>query len=89
MVLAGSAVALAGPVGFVGLVIPHIVRFCVGVDYRSILPFAGLAGALLVVLADGLQRRLTGVDVPVGVTLALVGAPFFIWLVRSDVGRTA
>jgi iron complex transport system permease protein len=87
--LAGSAVALAGPIGFVGLVVPHIVRFAVGVDYKWILPFAALTGALLVVLADGLQRWLTGIDVPVGVTLALVGAPFLIWLARSDAGRLA
>jgi iron complex transport system permease protein len=86
VLLAGGSVALAGPIGFVGLVIPHIVRFSVGVDYRWILPFCALAGAILVVLADGLQRSLTGIDVPVGVTLALVGAPFFIWLARSRTG---
>jgi iron complex transport system permease protein len=87
VLMAGSSVALAGPIGFVGLVVPHMVRFCVGVDYRWILPFCAIAGALLVVLADGLQRRLTGIDVPVGVTLALVGAPFFIWLARSRAVR--
>ncbi|MEO9338885.1 iron ABC transporter permease [Mesorhizobium sp. SB112] len=86
VLLAGSSVALAGPIGFVGLVVPHIVRLSVGIDYRWILPFCALSGALLVVMADGLQRGLTGIDVPVGVTLALVGAPFFIWLARSRGG---
>lgn len=83
IVIAGSAVALAGPIGFVGLVVPHIVRLTVSSDYRWRLPFCAVGGALLVVMADSLQRYLTGVDVPVGVTLALVGAPFFIWLARS------
>ncbi|MDX1166248.1 iron chelate uptake ABC transporter family permease subunit [Sinorhizobium medicae] len=82
VLMAGSSVALAGPIGFVGLVVPHVVRLSLGTDYRWILPFCAISGALLVVMADGLQRSLTGIDVPVGVTLALVGAPFFIWLAR-------
>ncbi len=86
VLMAGSSVALAGPIGFVGLVVPHMVRLSLGTDYRWILPFCALSGALLVVIADGLQRSLTGIDVPVGVTLALVGAPFFIWLARSRAG---
>lgn len=86
VLMAGSSVALAGPIGFVGLVVPHIVRLSLGTDYRWILPFCALSGALLVVVADGLQRSLTGFDVPVGVTLALIGTPFFIWLARSRAG---
>ena len=82
--LAGSAVALAGPIGFVGLVVPHIVRLCIGIDYRWILPFAAAGGALLVVLADTLGRLLfASQSFPVGVTMAMIGAPFFIWLARS------
>lgn len=83
ILIAGSAVALAGPIGFVGLVVPHMVRLTVSSDFRWRLPFCAVGGALLVVVADSLQRYLTGVDVPVGITLALVGAPFFIWLARS------
>lgn len=83
IVIAGSSVALAGPVGFVGLVVPHMVRLTVSSDFRWRLPFCAVGGALLVVVADNLQRYLTGIDVPVGITLALVGAPFFIWLARS------
>lgn len=83
ILLAGGAVALAGPVGFVGLVVPHVARMTVGVDYRWIVPFSAIVGALLVVLADALGRGFfAGQGFPVGVTMALVGAPFFIWLAR-------
>ncbi|MGQ4274677.1 FecCD family ABC transporter permease [Terrihabitans sp. B22-R8] len=83
VLLAGGAVALAGPVGFVGLVVPHIGRFVVGTDYRWIIPFCAVGGALLVVLADGLLRWVLPVgDIPVGVTMALVGTPLFIHLAR-------
>lgn len=83
ILLAGGAVALAGPIGFVGLVVPHIARMAVGVDYRWVIPFAAAGGALLVVLADLLGRTIfASQGFPVGVTMALVGAPFFIWLAR-------
>lgn len=84
ILLAGGAVALAGPIGFVGLVVPHIVRMCVGVDYRWVVPFAALGGALLVVVADTVGRLIFGSQsFPVGVTIALVGAPFFLYLART------
>lgn len=87
IVLAGSAVALAGPVGFVGLVVPHIVRLTAGTDYRWIIPFCAAGGALLVVVSDAALRHfLPASDVPVGVTMALIGAPFFIHLARSRTG---
>lgn len=88
ILLAGGAVALAGPIGFVGLVVPHIARMTVGVDYRWIIPFSAAGGALLVVLADMLGRAVfASQGFPVGVTMALVGAPFFIWLARSRAGE--
>lgn len=87
MILAGSAVALAGPLGFVGLVVPHIARFLVGVDYRLIIPFCVPAGGLLVVVADGVARAImSGEGIPVGTTMALLGAPFFIYLARYRIG---
>ena len=88
VVLAGSAVALAGPIGFIGLVIPHIVRFWVGVDYRWILPYAAVWGAILLSLAD-LAARLVikPQELPVGIMTALVGAPFFIYLARSSTSK--
>lgn len=86
ILLAGGAVALAGPIGFVGLVVPHVARLALGVDYRRIIPFSVLGGALLVVMADTLGRTLVAnQNVPVGITIALVGAPFFIWLARNRV----
>lgn len=88
VLLAGSAVAVAGPVGFVGLVVPHVVRFFVGVDYRWILPYAAIAGAILLLGADIASRLvLRPQEIPVGVTTALVGAPFFIYLARWKVKR--
>lgn len=81
--LAGSAVAIAGPLGFVGLVVPHLARLSLGPDYRLILPVAALGGAVLALLGDTLPRAMLGVDVPLGVTMALIGAPFFIWLART------
>jgi iron complex transport system permease protein len=90
VLLAGSAVALAGPIGFVGLVVPHIARMIVGSDYRWIIPFSALGGALLIVCADGLARYvLPQQNLPVGVTMAMLGAPFFIYLARYKVGGTA
>ena len=84
VLLAGAAVALAGPVGFVGLVVPHIARLLVGADYRWIVAYSAPLGAGLVVLADTALRALSGVDIPVGVTLALIGGPVFIALVRRQ-----
>lgn len=84
VLLAGAAVALAGPVGFVGLVVPHMARLLVGADYRWIVAYSAPLGAGLVVLADTALRALSGVDIPVGVTLALMGGPVFIALVRRQ-----
>ncbi|GAA0510626.1 siderophore ABC transporter permease [Saccharopolyspora subtropica] len=82
-VLVGGAVAICGPIGFVGLIVPHVARYFTGADYRWLLPFAGLMGASLVLLADVLGRMVARpAEVQVGVMLAMVGAPFFIALVR-------
>ena len=75
--------ALAGPIGFVGLVAPHIVRFIVGTDYRWILPYSALAGALIVVGTDAAARIVVRPqELPVGVMMGVVGAPFFVYLAR-------
>ncbi len=88
VLLAGGAVALAGPIGFVGLVVPHIVRMIVGTDYRWILPYSALVGGVLVTLADiGARLLIRPLELPVGVVMALVGAPFFIYLARFKVRR--
>jgi len=86
VLLAGGAVAVAGPIAFVGLMVPHVARFFVGVDYRWILPYSALFGAVLLVSADIAARLvLRPQEVPVGVMTALVGAPFFIYLTRRRV----
>ncbi len=86
VLLSGGAVAVAGPIGFIGLVVPHIVRFLVGVDYRWIIPYAAIAGAILLLLADIAARLvIQPQELPVGIMTALVGAPFFIHLARRRV----
>ncbi len=81
--LATSAgVAVSGTIGFVGLVVPHLLRLAFGPDHRLLLPASMVYGALLLVLAD-LGARLLG-GIPVGVLTALIGAPFFLWLLRRS-----
>ncbi|AIE73428.1 iron ABC transporter permease [Synechocystis sp. CS-94] len=88
VLLAGSAVAIAGPIGFVGLVVPHVVRFGVGVDYRWILPYAMVVGGIFLSLADMAARLvISPQELPVGIMTAMVGAPFFIYLARSQIKR--
>lgn len=88
VLLAGSAVAVAGPIAFVGLVVPHGVRFWVGVDYRWIVPYTLLAGGILLLVADIAARLLLQPqELPVGIMTALVGAPCFLYLARSHVKR--
>jgi iron complex transport system permease protein len=88
VVLAGSAVALAGPVGFIGLIIPHMVRMFAGVDYRWVLPYSALLGASFLVVSDLLARIVVRpFDMPVGIMTAAIGGPVFIYLVRWKVKR--
>ncbi|MFC1464225.1 MAG: FecCD family ABC transporter permease [Candidatus Brachytrichaceae bacterium NZ_4S206] len=88
VLLAGASVAVAGPIGFVGLVIPHMVRFVVGVDYRWVLPYSSLCGAVFLLICDVLARLVARpAEIPVGIMTALIGGLFFIWLVRWRVKR--
>ncbi|MGQ0773970.1 MAG: FecCD family ABC transporter permease [Pseudonocardiales bacterium] len=78
-------VAVSGAIGFVGLMIPHLVRLVVGPDHRRVLPVAALLGAVFMIWADVLARLLVAPEeLPVGVITALVGVPFFVWLMRSS-----
>ncbi|SDZ23939.1 iron complex transport system permease protein [Evansella caseinilytica] len=82
--LAGTAVSVAGLVGFVGLVVPHVFRLLTGNDYRLLLPLSIVGGAGLVVLADTIARSwFDPVELPVGILLAALGAPFFLILLRK------
>lgn len=79
----GVSVALAGTIAFVGLVVPHIIRMLIGPDHRYLLPASMLAGALLLMIADTLSRTLLApTELPVGLVTAVIGAPFFISLLR-------
>jgi iron complex transport system permease protein len=82
--LTGAVVAFAGPIGFVGLIVPHALRMMLGPDNRMILPAAAVAGAAFLLLADTLARHLMAPsELSVGVITAFCGAPFFIYLMRS------
>lgn len=84
-VLVGVTVAVSGVIGFVGLMLPHVVRFLVGSGHRRGLPVAVLVGALFTVLADLVARTVVvPEELPVGIVTALVGGPFFVWLLRRD-----
>jgi len=83
--LVGTAVAASGSVGYVGLIVPHLVRLAVGSDNRLVVPFSALAGATFVVLADTAARTLIAPrELPVGAITALIGAPLFIYLLRKN-----
>ena len=76
-----AAVSLAGPIGFVGIVVPHLVRLMVGVDHRIVLPASALFGAAFLVACDLVARTvLAPVEMPVGIVTAMLGGPFFLWL---------
>lgn len=84
----GVLVAASGPIGFVGLILPHVVRLFVGGDHRRVLPTAALAGAVFLVWADIAARTVAApMEIPVGVLTALCGGPFFLWLMRRDARR--
>jgi iron complex transport system permease protein len=77
----GSAVALAGPIGFVGIVVPHLVRMLVGADHRVVLPASALFGASFLIACDLIARvAFAPTELPVGIVTALIGGPFFLWL---------
>lgn len=85
LVLAGAAVAAVGAVGFVGLIVPHLTRKLVGVDYRWIIPCSAVLGSLLVVFADLAARTINPpYETPIGALLALIGVPFFLYLARKE-----
>lgn len=81
----GAAVAASGSVGYVGLIVPHIIRMIVGSDNRLVVPFSAIAGAIFVVAADTIARTaIAPRELPVGAITALIGAPLFIWLLRKN-----
>ena len=79
--MAALVVAWAGPIGFVGLVIPHLLRRFVGPDHRVLLPAVGLGGASFLIVSDTLARTIANpLELPVGIVTAAIGGPFFLWV---------
>ncbi|AZV44971.1 siderophore ABC transporter permease [Peribacillus asahii] len=84
ILLAGGSVAVAGPIGFIGIVVPHVARKLIGTDHRWLIPFAGLLGGILLLVADiGARYIIMPREVPVGVITAFIGTPFFIYIARK------
>ncbi|XKE86363.1 iron chelate uptake ABC transporter family permease subunit [Stutzerimonas chloritidismutans] len=80
----GAAVAAAGMIGFIGLIVPHLMRLMIGPDHRLLLPASALAGGSLLLFADLLARLMLGpAELPIGIVTALLGAPFFLYLLRK------
>ena len=82
--MVAAAVAVAGLIGFVGLIVPHMMRMIVGPDHRVLIPASALGGALFLILADSLARTLIQpLEIPVGALTALIGSPYFVYLLRK------
>ena len=77
----GAAVAIGGPIGFVGIIVPHLIRLLVGADHRLVMPASAFVGAAFLVACDVAARTvLSPMELPVGVVTAMLGGPFFLWL---------
>lgn len=88
IILAGSSVAVAGSIGFIGLIVPHIAIQLVGTDYRWIIPYSAVLGAILLLLADMAARYvIMPLEMPIGVMTAFIGAPFFIYIARKGLAK--
>ncbi|WP_028776406.1 FecCD family ABC transporter permease [Shimazuella kribbensis] len=88
LVLAGVSVSLVGALAFVGLMVPHMVRFFVGTDYRWVIPCSGVFGSVLLVLSDIAARMINApFETPIGAIVAIIGVPFFLYLARREGSR--
>ena len=77
----GAAVAAAGVIGFVGIVVPHLLRLAIGPDHKDLLPCSALRGGACLTLADGVSRTIVApAELPIGIVTAAIGAPFFLWI---------
>ena len=82
--MVGAGVSMTGIIGFVGLIVPHLIRLVFGADHRLVLPASFLLGALLLAIADLLARNIVSpAEMPIGILTAIIGCPFFIWLIRN------
>ena len=78
-----SAVSVSGMIGWVGLVIPHMMRRLVGSDYRFLMPASMLGGGIFLLVVDNVSRNATTAGIPIGILTAFIGAPFFLWLITG------
>lgn len=86
--LVAAAVAVSGVIGFIGLVVPHLIRMWLGADHRAVIPGSVLAGALLLLIADTFARTLVApAEMPVGLLTSILGAPWFLWLIFRRGGQ--
>jgi len=77
----GASVAFTGGIGFIGIVVPHLLRLIIGPDHRYLLPASALLGASLLLLADAVSRTIVApAELPIGIVTAVFGAPFFLWV---------
>ncbi len=81
-----SAVSIAGTIGWIGLIVPHMARFFVGSDNRKLVPYSMLLGSTFLVLVDVICRTITSAEIPIGIMLSFIGAPFFVYLLRRYKG---
>jgi iron complex transport system permease protein len=83
-IITAGAVSVSGPIGFVGLVIPHSVRMLIGPDHRTLVPFSALGGGIFLMLCDTLGRTIAApLELPVGIVTSLIGAPFFVYIYKT------
>lgn len=89
ILLAGGSVAIAGPIGFLGIMVPHLARSLVGIDYRWVIPYCAIIGGVLLIVADISARYvIMPQEIPVGVMTAIIGTPFFIYIARKGVAKS-
>ena len=83
----GASVAVSGGIGFVGIVVPHLLRLAIGPDHRYLLPASALLGAILLLFADAIARQIVApAELPIGIVTATAGAPFFLWILLRKRG---
>lgn len=83
----GASVAVAGGIGFVGIVVPHLLRLTIGPEHRYLLPASALLGASLLLVADAISRVVVApAELPIGIVTATLGAPFFLWILLRQRG---
>ncbi len=81
----GAAVSVSGTIGFVGIIVPHVLRLIIGPDHRFLLPASALLGAILLIVADMVARTIAApAELPIGIIMSAIGGPFFLWLLLKN-----